>query len=245
MCIFPWIKLSWHLYSMWDKHGSIDSDNLSVRNSLLLIWKDSVTNIQGLLFMQDFSLKNSVDSDLRFWLALLHSDSVSYLFSSINPLFHLYAVFKVTSSNIDEVLSNNLSANVFVSGDFNIHHKDWLIYSGRTDRLGELCYIFSISNNLTQMVNFSTWISNCDSHGPAFLDLLLSSDTSICSTMAFLHWEVLIMSLPQLSLTNSILFQAHKFNPIANEYFCNDWDHFHDHLIIKLSVSATASEYCE
>ena len=211
MCIFPWIKLSWHLYSMWDKHGSIDSDNLSVRNSLLLIWKDSVTNIQGLLFMQDFSLKNSVDSDLRFWLALLHSDSVSYLFSSINPLFHLYAVFKVTSSNIDEVLSNNLSANVFVSGDFNIHHKDWLIYSGRTDRLGELCYIFSISNNLTQMVNFSTWI----------------------------------MSLPQLSLTNSILFQAHKFNPIANEYFCNDWDHFHDHLIIKLSVSATASEYCE
>ena len=112
---------------------------------------------------------------------------MSYLFSSINPLFHLYAVFKVTSSNIDEVLSNNLSANVFVSGDFNIHHKDWLIYSGRTDRLGELCYIFSVSNNLTQMVNFSAWISNCDSHGPAFLDLLLSSDASICSTMAFLH----------------------------------------------------------
>ena len=35
------------------------------------------------------------------------------------------------------------------------------------------------------MVNFLTWIPDCDSHGPALLDLLFSSDTSICSTMAF------------------------------------------------------------
>ena len=35
------------------------------------------------------------------------------------------------------------------------------------------------------MDNFPTWISDCDSHGPAFLDLFLSSDASICSTIAF------------------------------------------------------------
>ena len=34
--------------------------------------------------------------------------------------------------------SINLSVNVFVFGDFNIHRKDWLNYSGGTDRLGEL-----------------------------------------------------------------------------------------------------------
>ena len=35
------------------------------------------------------------------------------------------------------------------------------------------------------MVNFPTRITNCDSYGPALLDLFLTSDTSIYSTMAF------------------------------------------------------------
>ena len=35
------------------------------------------------------------------------------------------------------------------------------------------------------MVNFPTWIPDCDSHGPAFLDFFLSSDARICSTMTF------------------------------------------------------------
>ena len=49
----------------------------------------------------------------------------------------LCTVFDFISSNIDEVLSINLSA-VFVFGDFNVHHKDWLNYSGGTDTPGEL-----------------------------------------------------------------------------------------------------------
>ena len=43
-------------------------------------------------------------------------------------------------------------------GDFHIHHKDWLTYSGGTDCPDELCYNFSISNNHTQTVNFPTQI---------------------------------------------------------------------------------------
>ena len=101
------------------------------------------------------------------------------------PFTSLCTVFDSISCNIDEVLSINPSANVFVFGDFNIHHKDWLTYSGGTDRSGELCYNFSISNDLTQMVNFPTRIPDCDSHSPALLDLFFSSDASICSTMAF------------------------------------------------------------
>ena len=44
---------------------------------------------------------------------------------------------------------------MFVFGDFNDHHKDWITYSGGTDRPGE------ISNDLTLMVNFPTWIPDC------------------------------------------------------------------------------------
>ena len=29
---------------------------------------------------------------------------------------------------------------VFFFGDFNVHHKDWLTYSGGTVRPGELCF---------------------------------------------------------------------------------------------------------
>ena len=94
-------------------------------------------------------------------------------------------VFDSISSNIDEVLSINPSANVFVFGDFNVHHKDWLAYSGGIDRSSELCFNFCVSNDLTHMVNFPTQIPDYDSHSPALLDFLLSSDASICSTMGF------------------------------------------------------------
>ena len=94
-------------------------------------------------------------------------------------------VFDSVSSNIDEVLSINPSANVCVFGDFNVHHEDCLTYSGGTRRPGEQCYNFSISNDLTQMVNFPTEIPDCDSHSPPLLDLFISSDASICSAMAF------------------------------------------------------------
>ena len=111
---------------------------------------------EGLPFTRDLSLENSADSYLCFRLALLHS--VSYFFFLYrSPSSSLCTVFDSILSNIDEVLPINPSA-VFVFGDFNVHHKDWLTYSGETDRSGELCYIFSISNDLTLMVNFPTRI---------------------------------------------------------------------------------------
>ena len=108
-----------------------------------------------------------------------------FFFFYWSPSSSLYMVFHSISSNIDEVLPINPSANVFVFGDFNVHQKDWLTHSGGTDWPGELCYNFSISNDLTQMVNFPTRIPDCDSHSPALLDLFLFSDASICSTMVF------------------------------------------------------------
>ena len=143
--------------------SSIDSGNFSVRGYLPLIRKDSVTHMlglavyvkEGLPFARDISPENSVDSYLCFRLALLHS--VSYFFFLYqSPSSPLCTVFDSISSNIDEVLSINPSANVFVFGDFNVHHKGWLTYSGGNGRPGEICYNFSISNDLAQMVNLPT-----------------------------------------------------------------------------------------
>ena len=140
----------------------------------------------------------------------------------------------------------NPSANVFVFGDFNVHHKDWLTYSSGTDRPGELCYNFSISNDLTQMVNFPTRISDCDSRSPALLDLFLCSDASICSTMDFsplgnLDYVVASVSINFLSRPK---LDA-SFHHLAYDYSRVDWDDLRNDLrdlpwkdIFKLGVSA-------
>ena len=238
---------------------STDSGNFSVRGYLPLIRKDSRTHMHGLAvyvkeglpFARDLSLENSADSYLCFRLALLHS--VCYFFFLYrSPSSSLCKVFDSISSNIDEVLSINPSANVFVFGDFNVHHKDWLTYSGGTDRPGELCYNFSISNGLTQIVNFPTRIPDCYSHSPALLDLFLSSDASICSTMAFpplRNSDHVVVSVSSDFPINSK--QDTPFYRVAYDYSRADWDGLRDHLrdfpwedIFKLSASA-ASEFCE
>ena len=143
---------------------------------------------------------------------------------------------------------------MFVFGDFKVHHKDWLIFSGGTDRPGDLCYNFSISNDLTQIVNFPTRIPDCDSHSPTpLLDLFISSNASICSTMAF----------PQLGNSDHVVAsvsidfpinskQDTPFHRVAYDYSRADWDGLRDHLrdvpwedIFKLSASAAVSEFCE
>ena len=45
--------------------------------------------------------------------------------------------------------------------------------------------ISTISNNLTQIINFPSRITDCNSHSPALLDLFISSDASVCSTIVF------------------------------------------------------------
>ena len=170
-----------------------------------------------------------------------------------SPSSSLCRIFDSISSNIDEVLLINSSANAFDFEGFNVHHKDWLTYSGGTDRPGELCYNSSISNDLTQMVNFPTRIPDCDSHSPALLDLFLSSDATIYSTMAFPplgnsdHVVVSVsIDFPSNSQRNA------PFYCISHDYSRADWDGLRDHLrdvpledIFKIRVSAAASEFCE
>ena len=143
---------------------------------------------EGLPFAQDLSLENSIDS-------LLHS--VSYFFFLCqSPSLSLCLVFYSISSNIHEVISINPLANMSVFGDFNIDHKDWLTYSGGTDRPGEFCYNFCISYDLTQAVNFPTQTLT------VILTVLLFW-IYFYQTLVFVlqwlsaHWEYLIMLLSQ------------------------------------------------
>ena len=108
-----------------------------------------------------------------YWLYFIRC--LTSLFS-IDHHLHLCSVFDGTSSSIHDVLSINPSTNVFVFGDFNDHHKDWLTYSCKADRPCEPCYNFSISNELTKMINFLTQIPEQDSYSPTLLNLFLSSD---------------------------------------------------------------------
>ena len=103
------------------------------------------------------------------------------------------------------------------------------------------------------MVNFPTWIPDCDSHSPALLDLFISSDASICSTMAFPplgNSDHVVVSVSIDFLTNSQ--QDAPFHRIAFDYSCTDWDDLRYYLrdvpwedICKLGASTAASESCE
>ena len=103
------------------------------------------------------------------------------------------------------------------------------------------------------MVDFPTRIPDCDSHSSTLLDLFLSSDASICSTMAFPP----LGNSDHVVVSVSIDFPANSqqgapFHHIAYDYSRADWDGLRDHLrdvpwedIFKLSASAAASEFCE
>ena len=124
-------------------------------------------------------------------------------------------VFDSISSNVDEVLS----INVFFSGEFNIHHNDWLTYSGGTDRPLESQLI--LPRWLTFLLG--SLIVTPD------LDLFISSDASICSTMAF---PPLGNSDAAVSVSTdfpSNLQQDALFHCIAYNYSIADWDGLHDH----------------
>ena len=80
------------------------------------------------------------------------------------------------------------------------------------------------------MVNFPSRIPDSDSHSLALLDFFLSSDTSICSTMAFPalgnsdHVVSVPINFPLNSQWNAL------FHRTAYDYSFADWDGLHDHL---------------
>ena len=103
------------------------------------------------------------------------------------------------------------------------------------------------------MVNFPTRILDCDTHSPALLDLFISSDTSICSAMAFppLGNSDHVFVLVSIDYPSNSQWDA-LFHRIAYDYSCTDWDDLCGHLrdvswedIFKIGASIASSEFCE
>ena len=154
---------------------------------------------ERLHFTRDVSLENSTDSYLCFRLALLHS--VSYFFFLYqSPSSSLCMIFYSISSNIDQVLSIKPSANMFF-GVFNVHHKDWLTYSGGTDRLVNFVIILLFQMTLLR------WLTFLLGYLTVTFAVLLFWIYIYLLTLVFvlqwlsIHWEILIMLLSQFSLT--------------------------------------------
>ena len=112
---------------------------------------------------------------------------------------------------------------------------------------GELCYNFTISNVLIQMVNFPTRIPDSGSHNLTLLDLFLLAR----STMAFPplgNSDHVVVSVSIDFPINSK--QDSPFHCMVYDYSRVDWDGLRNHLryapwedIFKLSASAAASDF--
>ena len=99
------------------------------------------------------------------------------------------------------------------------------------------------------MVNFPTWIPDCHSHSPGLLDSFLSSDASICSTMAsppLGNSDHVVVSVSIDSPSN--LQRDAPFHCVPYSHSCTESDRLCDHLrdvlwqgIFKLKASASVS----
>ena len=103
------------------------------------------------------------------------------------------------------------------------------------------------------MVNFPTRIPECDSQSLALLHLFISSDASICSTMAFPPSENsdLVVASVSIDFPSNSQWDALPHR-IACDYSRTYWNGLCNYLrdvpcedIFKLSASAVASELCE
>ena len=132
----------------------------------------------------------------------------------------------------------------------NVHHKEWLTYSGGTVRSGELCY-----NSQTTLLKWLTFLFGSQT---VILTVLLFWIYFLLLQLIFvlqwfaLQWEILIMLLSQFPLIFHQILKKMPFYHIAQDYSCADWDGLCDHLkdvpwedIFKLVASAAASEFCK
>ena len=97
----------------------------------------------------------------------------------------------------------------------------------------ELCFTYSIINSLTQMIYIPAWIPDCDSDSPTLLDLFISPDHSICSTVAFpplRNYDHVVVSVSINSLQTQkvmLLFITQLITILV------DWNGLYDHIHVS------------
>ena len=155
---------------------------------------------EGLLFAQNLSLENSADCSLCFRWVLLHS--VSYFFFLYrSPFLSLCTVFDSISSNIDEVLLINPSANVFLFGDLTS-----IIRTGLPIQVELIDLVNSVINFLSQ-TTLLRWLTFILGSQAVILTVLLFWISFFLLMLVFvlqwlsLHWKIRIILLSQFPFT--------------------------------------------
>ena len=168
-----------------------------------------------------------------------------FFFPYWSPSSSLCTVFASISSNIDEVLSINPSTNVFVFGDL------------RTGLpvLVELIDLVNSAIIFLPQVTLFRWLTFLLRSQTMILIVLIfwiSSDASIYSTMTYPPLGNSDHVVASVSIDFPSNSQQDALYLMPYDYSCADCDGLCDHLryvpwedVIKLSVSATASEFCE
>ena len=156
---------------------SIDSGNFSVRGYLPLIQKDSSTHMHGLAvyvkeglpFAWDLSLGKLCRFVLMFQCLTSFSsiDHLLCLCARFLILFHLTWMRFSQSTDLLKFLSLETLTSIIRTGLLILVKLIELVNSVIIFIISVIISTVITSNDLTQMVNFPTWIPDCESHSPS------------------------------------------------------------------------------
>ena len=116
-------------------------------------------------------------------------------------------------------------------GDFNVHHKEWLVHSNKTTAEGRHYHEFALAYDLTQIVNKPTHIPDQPGHFSNLLDLFLTSSPDACSLSVHSplgssdHCLIQVKVEAKCSVTPDAPFHRKVFR-----YSKADWDGFRSFL---------------
>ena len=135
---------------------------------------------EGLPFTRDLCLENSATSYLCFQMA--YFTQCLTFFPSIDHLLHLCAWFLILLHLRKMRFYPSTQLLMFLF----LENLTFIVRTGLpilVEMINLVNSVIIFSNDISELANFSTCISDCVSH--SLLYLFLFSDASICSTMAF------------------------------------------------------------
>jgi len=160
----------------------------------------------------------------------------------------LYRPLESIASQIDKIQVDYPSADIHICGDFNVHHKEWLVHSNKTDSEGRHCHAFSVACELTQIVDSPTRVPDVAGQYPNLIDLFLTCCTERCihtvsSPLGRLdHCKVNVSINVQCKESSDVPFHRKVYR-----YSKADWDEFRSFMadapldyFSKFKVSRTA-----
>lgn len=150
------------------------------------------------------------------------SDFRYYLFFHLSAYSNDCRVLDTISDTIEKALSLHTSAHIFAFGDFTVHRVRCLNHSNATDPAGNQTLDFSLTQSLTQIVDFPTRVSsNSDGH-TSLIDLFLTSTPDLCRTLQLFP----LCNSGHASVSIDISFRSHI--SLVTEHLSEprrtDWD---------------------